>query len=155
MLFVPLLHQALIVLGDGELALLLAVAGTMGVGEDGRRRHKKFRFLERLDVQEVYAMARATEVPHRHVLRARRQFCRGVGAEGEPVATGAKLCVECTIRARPDASETGPSAAVRRHPSEKAKQVALARGEEEAAGIGAWRRRNFLMVGVRALRQPI
>jgi hypothetical protein len=37
MLFAPLLHQALIVLGDGEPVLLLAVAGTIGVGEEGLR----------------------------------------------------------------------------------------------------------------------
>jgi hypothetical protein len=44
-LFAPLLHQALIALGDGEPALLLAVAGTIGVGEEGRRRREEIRFL--------------------------------------------------------------------------------------------------------------
>jgi hypothetical protein len=33
-LFAPLLHQALIVLDDGEPELLLAVAGTVIVGEE-------------------------------------------------------------------------------------------------------------------------
>jgi hypothetical protein len=38
-LFAPLLHQVLITLGDGEPALLLAVAGTVVLGEEARRLH--------------------------------------------------------------------------------------------------------------------
>jgi hypothetical protein len=65
-LFASLLRQALIALGDGERVLLLAVAGTIGVGEEGRwRRRKEFCFLERLDVREVHIAAvwRARGIP--------------------------------------------------------------------------------------------
>jgi hypothetical protein len=38
-----LLHQALITLGDGEPALLLAVAGMVVVGEEARPRREELR----------------------------------------------------------------------------------------------------------------
>jgi hypothetical protein len=57
---------------------------------------------------------------------ARRQFHRGVGAEGEPVAAGVKLRVECSVGTRPNASEARRSAVVRRHPG-----GALTREEDE------------------------
>jgi hypothetical protein len=69
-------------LGDGEQALLLAVAGTISVGEKGQQRREELRFLEGLDVREVHVMARAAEAPRRRIVRARRQFHRGVGASG-------------------------------------------------------------------------
>jgi hypothetical protein len=146
--FAPLLHQELIALSDGEPALLLAVAGMIGVGEVGRRRREEFRFLERLDVRECHVAARAAEAPHRRVVLACRQFGRGVGVEGGPVAAGAKLRIEGDVGARPDASEIGRSTAVLRYHGEKAKRVALTHGEEEAAGAGG----EFLEVRVRALR---
>jgi hypothetical protein len=56
------------------------------------------------------------------LVRARRQFQRAVGAEGEPVAIGAKLGIKRAFRTQPDASETGCSTAARRHPGEKEKK---------------------------------
>jgi hypothetical protein len=81
------------------------------------------------------------EAPRRHVVRARRQFHRGVGAEGEPVTAGVKLGVKSVVRARPNASKTGRSAAASRREGE-AVAVARARLEDEAVGAGAWRRRG-------------
>jgi hypothetical protein len=62
------------------------------------------------------------EAPRRRVVRARRQFRHAVRAEGDPVATGVKLSVKRAIGTRPDASETGCSSVVRRHPGEKEKR---------------------------------
>jgi hypothetical protein len=75
--------------------------------------------LERLNVREVHVVLRAAEAPCRHVVRARRQFWHDVGAEGEPVAAGAKLGVKCAVGARSDALKTERSAATRRCPGEK------------------------------------
>jgi hypothetical protein len=45
-IFALFLHQALIALGDGEPALLFAVAGTVIVGEEARRHREELRLLE-------------------------------------------------------------------------------------------------------------
>jgi hypothetical protein len=71
-----LLHQALIALGDGEPALLPAVTGTISVGAEGWWR-EELRFLERLDVREVYVAARAAEAPRRCVVCARANSAMG------------------------------------------------------------------------------
>jgi hypothetical protein len=116
---------------------------------------EEFRFLERLDVREVHVAVRVAEAPHRRIVCVRRQLRCGVGAEGEPVAAGAKLRVEGVVGARPDTSKTGRS-------------TAGSWGEGEVGGAGTWRRRSgrywrvekkkrrgaggkFLMVGVRTL----
>jgi hypothetical protein len=62
-----LLHQALITLGDDESALLLTVAGMIGIGEEGRRLHEEFRLLKRLDIWEVYVTSRVAKAPHRRI----------------------------------------------------------------------------------------
>jgi hypothetical protein len=74
---------------------------------------------------------------------ARATSSISVGAEGDPVAAGAKLRVEGAIGARPDASETGRSTATRWHPHEKEKRWRLRwRVEKKKGQAGAWRRRS-------------
>jgi hypothetical protein len=121
-LFTPLLHQALIVLDDGEPELLLAVAGMVIVGEEAQGRCEELRLLERLNVWEVHVALRAAEAPRRHVVHARRQFWCVVGAEGELIAAGANLGVKRVVGARLDASKTERSAATWRYLGEKGKR---------------------------------
>jgi hypothetical protein len=87
----PPAHQLLVALGDGELALRLAVAVTILIVEEARRWREELDLLDRLHIRKVEVTMRAPEMPRSRVVRTRRQLRRVVRAEREAEAAGVKL----------------------------------------------------------------
>jgi hypothetical protein len=65
-------HQLLVVLGNAEPALRLAVAVTILIVEEARRWREELGLLEQLHVQKVEVAPRAPESPHDRNVSARR-----------------------------------------------------------------------------------
>jgi hypothetical protein len=103
----PPAHQLLVVLGDGEPAIRLAVAVSILIVEEARRWREELGLLDRLHIRKVEVALRAPKTSRRRVVRARRQLRRVVRAEREAEAPGAKLGVVRAVGLRPDAMEAG------------------------------------------------
>jgi hypothetical protein len=153
-------HGALVVLGDEQAALRLAMKVAVHLRDEVRLWREELRFLEGLRLGEVHLQARAPEAPCRRVIHTRHLLRRVVGAEREAEAGGANLIVEEPVRARAHALEAGGTAPAKRHGGARqgAWQLGVVRARKGERGnvsgtrvaVGRGRRAAFV---ARALRR--